>query len=195
MKKAKILTDLALTFLKISAFTFGGGYAMISIIDNECVEKKKWITPDEFMDMTVLAESTPGPIAINCATYVGYKQAGAVGSVVSTIAMVIPSFIIIFLISLFFDNILEIGVIANAFRGIRTAVGVLILSVGLKMLGNMKKMKRLIIIMCCALIAVLAVNIFKWSFSSIFLILLAGLAGYLIFVVEQIKSRGGESEK
>ena len=95
-----ILIDLFLSFAKIGLFTFGGGYAMISLIENDCVEKKKWITHDEMMDVTVIAESTPGPIAINCATYVGYKKGRLPGAIIATLGMVLPSFIIIFLISI-----------------------------------------------------------------------------------------------
>ena len=94
-----ILIDLFLTFAKIGMFTFGGGYAMISLIENTCVENKKWITHDEMMTVTVIAESTPGPIAINCATYVGYKKGKLSGAIAATLGMVLPSFIIIFLIS------------------------------------------------------------------------------------------------
>ena len=89
-----ILLDLFLTFAKIGLFTFGGGYAMISLIERSCVEKKQWITHDEMMNITVIAESTPGPIAINCATFVGYKQKGLPGAIAATIGMVLPSFCI-----------------------------------------------------------------------------------------------------
>ena len=112
-----IVLDLFLTFAKIGLFTFGGGYAMISLIENSCVEKKQWITHDEMMNVTVIAESTPGPIAINCATFVGYKQKGFTGAISATIGMVLPSFCIIFLISMFLDNFLEITWIAHAFMG------------------------------------------------------------------------------
>ena len=121
-----ILIELFLIFAKIGLFTFGGGYAMISLIENNCVEKKKWITHDEMMNITVIAESTPGPIAINCATYVGYKKAGIIGAIISTLGMVLPSFAVIYLISMFLDNFLEITIIANAFKGIKIAVGFLI---------------------------------------------------------------------
>lgn len=191
MKKTSILSSLVLTFMKIGLFTFGGGYAMISLIDNECVEKKKWITHDELMDITVIAESTPGPIAINCATYVGYQQAGFAGAILSTIGIVLPSFAVIYLISLFFNNILEIAVVANAFKGIKIAVDVLILNVAIKMLKKMHKMKRPIIIMSCSLVASLSIHFFKWNFSSIYIILIAGLMGYLTSIIGQIKSGDG----
>ena len=86
-----MIIDLFFTFAKIGVFTFGGGYAMISLIENACVDNKKWITHDEMMNITVIAESTPGPIAINCATYVGYKQGKIVGAILATLGMVLPS--------------------------------------------------------------------------------------------------------
>ena len=128
--KMNLVLELFLTFLKIGLFTFGGGYAMISIIENNCVEQKKWITHDEMMNITVIAESTPGPIAINCATFVGYKIAGLFGAIAATLGVVIPSFVIIFVISTFLDNFLEIHVVANAFMGIKVGVGILIFNAG-----------------------------------------------------------------
>ena len=94
-----ILADLFLTFAKIGCFTFGGGYAMIALIEDACVEKKKWITHDDMMNVAVIAESTPGPIAINCATFVGYRRGGFMGAVAATVGMVLPSFLIIFVVS------------------------------------------------------------------------------------------------
>ena len=111
----KKILDLFLSFFKIGLFTFGGGYAMISIIENTCVEKKKWITHDDMMNVTVIAESTPGPIAINCATFVGYKHGKLLGSIAATFGVFLPSFIIIYIISMFLDNFLEIKFIANVF--------------------------------------------------------------------------------
>ena len=94
--------------MKIGLFTFGGGYAMINILDNEFVVKKKWIDSDEFMDVVTIAESTPGPIAINCSTFIGYKKMGLIGAIVATLGMCIPSFVIIYLISLFFNQFLAL---------------------------------------------------------------------------------------
>ena len=107
-----ILTDLFLTFAKIGAFTFGGGYAMIALIENICVERKAWITHEEMMHITVIAESTPGPIAINCATYVGYKKAGMPGAVIATLGIVLPSFLIIYLIAGLMDHFLDLKLVA-----------------------------------------------------------------------------------
>ena len=97
-----ILLDLFLTFAKIGLFTFGGGYAMIALLENEYVSKKKWLKQEEFLDVVAIAESTPGPIAINSATYIGYKVCGVLGSAFATLGVVVPSFTIIFIISLFY---------------------------------------------------------------------------------------------
>ena len=162
-----ILTDLFLTFAKIGLFTFGGGYAMISIIDHNCVEKKQWITHDEMMDITVIAESTPGPIAINCATFTGYKRAGLTGALAATLGMIMPSFVIIYLISMFLDDFLELTMIANAFRGIKIAVGILILNAAVTMLKKMQKKPQPLAIMICSCIAMVCIDLFAWNFSSI----------------------------
>ena len=176
-----LLFDLFLTFAKIGLFTFGGGYAMISVIEHNCVEKKKWITHEEMLDMTVIAESTPGPIAINCATFTGYKQAGFRGALSATAGMVLPSFVIIYVISIFLDNFLEITVIAHAFQGIKIAVGILILDAGLSMMKKMQKkpLSRLILTVSC--IAMLLILSFSWNISSITLMLTAGIVSLTVF--------------
>ena len=190
-----VLSNLLFTFIKIGAFTFGGGYAMISLMEHECVEKKKWITHDELMNMTVIAESTPGPIAVNCATYIGYQQAGIIGSILTTISVVLPSFIIIYLISLFFHNFLEITIVANAFKGIKIAVGVLILSVSTKMLVKMPKKIFPLLIMVFSFIAMCLINFLKLKFSTIYLILILGSIGYLAFIINQVKSHEKDNKK
>ena len=108
MQTLKLLWSLLASMFKIGLFTFGGGYAMISLLEREFVEKKNWLSHDEFMDLVVIAESTPGPIAINCATYIGYKVGKGSGAVAATLGMVMPSLGIIFLISLFFEQFLAI---------------------------------------------------------------------------------------
>jgi len=191
MKKPHILMDLMLTFMKIGFFTFGGGYAMIALMDNACVEKKRWLGHDEFMDMTVIAESTPGPIAINGATYIGYQQAGIPGAVFATFGIVFPSFVTLYIISLFFDNLLEITVVAHAFQGIKIAVGILIFNAALKMLQKMHKKAFPMAVMSCSLVASLVIHFIGWHLSSLYLILLSGLAGYIFFMVQQTQSRKG----
>ncbi len=195
MKKRKILLDLLLTFMKIGLFTFGGGYAMISIIENNCVERKKWISHDDMMNITVIAESTPGPIAINCATFVGYQQAGFPGSVIATLGIVVPSFIIIFLISMFLDNFLEIAIIANAFKGIKIAVGILILDAAVTMIKKMQKKVFPRVIMIFSFAAMLLINIFSWNFSSINLMLLAAAISFIVFILNDTSMQKGGAEK
>ena len=188
----KILFELFYIFARIGLFTFGGGYAMISIIEDICVEHKKWITHEEMMNMTVIAESTPGPIAINCATYVGYKLAGFWGATVATFGMVLPSFVVIFAISKFLDNFLEITLIAHAFYGIKIAVGILIFDAAITMIKKMKKKVLPRMIMACSFVVMMLVNIFSWSFSSINLMLAAGILSLMIFTVQKIsKEKGG----
>ena len=187
-----ILIDLFLSFAKIGLFTFGGGYAMISLIENDCVEKKKWITHDEMMDVTVIAESTPGPIAINCATYVGYKKGRLPGAIIATLGMVLPSFIIIFLISKFFDRFLEITWAANAFRGIKIAVGILIVDAAVKMLIKMKKKPMPIIMVVCSAVAMMLISIFSINISSMVLMLVSAFIGIVVFI---IGSHAKEGEK
>ncbi len=185
------MVELFLTFAKIGLFTFGGGYAMISIIINECVAKKKWITHDEMMNVAVIAESTPGPIAINCATYVGYKKKGIMGAIVATLGVVLPSFIIIYLISIFLNNFLEITWVVNAFKGIRVAVGLLILDAGFNMIKNMKKKAFQLAVACSSFVAMMLIDIFAWNFSSILLMLIAAIVSVLIFVFQEARSGNG----
>lgn len=187
-----ILLDLFLTFAKIGMFTFGGGYAMISLIENSCVGKKQWISHEEMMDITVIAESTPGPIAINAATYVGYKQAGIIGSILATLGIVLPSFVIIYLISEWMDNFLEILWIANAFKGIKIGVGILILRVAVNMLKKMKPMPMPRIIAGCAFAIMLAVNFLSLKFSTITLLILAGIVGCFVFLMKERKGGAGK---
>ena len=186
-----VLLDLFLSFAKIGLFTFGGGYAMIALIENTCVEKKRWITHDEMMNVTVIAESTPGPIAINCATFVGYKQKGLVGAVAATVGMVLPSFCIIFLISRFLDNFLEIGWIAHAFLGIRIAVGILILDAALKMIKKMPKKPLSLTVMICAFLAMLLIDMLAIRVSSITLMLIAGAVSLALFLCKGNARKAG----
>lgn len=187
-----IFLDLFLTFAKVGLFTFGGGYAMISIIENNCVERKKWISHDDMMNITVIAESTPGPIAINCATFVGYRQAGLLGSLAATLGIVLPSFAVIFAISLFLDNFLEIQVIANAFRGIKLAVGLLILDAGFTMVKKMPKKRFPRTVAACSCGAALLISLFSWRVSSITLMLTAAVVSLAVsWAADRRKVKGG----
>ena len=196
MSKIKGLLGLFFSMLKIGAFTFGGGYAMISILDNEFVTRKRWIDSEEFLDLVTIAESTPGPIAINCSTYIGYKRHGFIGALVGTLGMCLPSFVIIYLISLFFDRFLMIPWVASAFRGIQACVVFLILSAGLKMLRRMKKTAFNVAVTAVTLVSMIAFSLFSVSFSSILYILISGALGLIIYCVRYIKGRQGkEGEK
>ena len=183
--KLPVLWDLFLTMAKIGTFTFGGGYAMISMISDICVEQKHWITDEEMMEITVIAESTPGPIAINCATYVGMKQGGLAGSLVSTFAMVLPSFVIIYCLAGVLDRFLEYPAVAKAFRGIQVGVSLIILRVGIQMIRKMQKKPIPLTIMVCAFAAMLASNLFALNFSTIALMLIAGSASLLLFLMKK----------
>ena len=177
------ILELFLTFARIGLFTFGGGYAMIPLIEDICVEKKKWITHDEMMNLAVIAESTPGPIAINCATFVGFRQGGLTGAAAATVGMTVPSFCIIFLISMFLDDFLTITWIAHAFMGIKIAVGILIVDAAVKMIRKMKKRPMPIAFLICAFLAMLLIVIFSLRISSITLMLTAGVISLAIFAV------------
>jgi len=190
-----ILVDLFFTFAQIGLFTFGGGYAMIAMIENNCVERKQWITHDEMINITVIAESTPGPIAINCATFTGYKKAGFMGALVATLGMISPSFIVIYLISTFLDNFLELTIIANAFKGIKIAVGFLILDAAITMVKKMHKKKLQRAIMVCSCIAMFCINIFALDFSSISLMIIAAVVSLTIFVANGAPEQKGGANK
>ena len=189
-----ILLDLFLTFARIGLFTFGGGYAMISLIEHSCVENKQWITHDEMLNVTVIAESTPGPIAINCATYVGYKQKGLTGAIAATIGMVLPSFCIIFLISMFLDNFLGITWIAHAFMGIRISVGILILDAAIRMIKKMQKKPLPIAIMICAFLIMLLIDVFAFQLSSITLMLIAAVVSLTLFLIKGSNGKAGAAK-
>ena len=185
----KLLLDLFLTFSKIGLFTFGGGYAMIPLIENVCVTKKEWITHEEMMNITVVAESTPGPIAINCATYVGSKKKGFWGAVAATLGVTLPSFLIILMISFFIDRFLEIKWVASAFKGIKIAVGILILDAAIKMIVKMKKEALSIIILSVAFIAMMLINVFALRVSTIVLMLASALAGLFVYLIKRHKNK------
>ena len=193
--RLKSLWLLFINMLKIGLFTFGGGYAMIHLLENEFVSKKKWIEEDEFMDLVAIAESTPGPIAINCSTYIGYKKEKILGAVLATLGMCIPSFTIIFFISLFFNQFLSIGWVASAFKGIQVCVVFLILSAGVKMLKKMKKKPFNLIVMSATFLCMVAFGVFAVSFSSIFYILISGLFGLLIYLIGYFKAKKSPEQK
>ena len=184
-----IYWKLFLTFLEIGAVCFGGGYGMISLI-REKVLLNGWLTEEEILNMIAISESTPGPMAINSATYIGYKTLGFFGSLISTIAVCIPSFIIIYIISFFLDKFLTYKLISCAFKGVQVAVIYLIFSSGIKMFFKMEKNIFNIIVFLIVLILMIVFSLFAINFSTIFIILICGAIGvcfYLIFLTRKNK--------
>ena len=177
------MLELFLIFMRIGLFTFGGGYAMIPLIEHQCVEKRGWISHEDMMDMTVIAESTPGPIAINVATMVGFRRAGFAGALAATVGVVLPSFVIIYIISMFLDSFLEITLVASAFKGIRIAVGLLIFSAGWNMFRKMKKNPLFTGILAVSCTLMLAINLFSLRISSIALLLAAAVVSLAVFAL------------
>lgn len=180
------LSTFFFTFLKIGAFTFGGGYAMLALLEREFLDRRSWLTKDEFLDMTAIAESTPGPMAINSATYIGYRLAGIPGAALATLAVCIPSFVIIYLISLFFDRFLSLRLVACAFQGIQVCVVYLIGSAGWKMLKGLKRTCLNTVLMAAVSIGLVLCALFAVSFSSIWCILLCGAIGVAVWLIRQL---------
>lgn len=189
----KYLT-LVFSMLKIGLFTFGGGYAMIALLENEFVSKKRWIDKDEFLDMVAIAESTPGPIAINAATYIGCKMLGVQGAITATVAVCVPSFIIIYAISLFFDAFLSFTLVSYAFRGIQVCVIWLIFSAGLKMLKQMKKTSLNIVILSAVIHCMVAFSVFSVSFSTVFYVLISGTVGMIVYLIGLLRKKKEDDE-
>ena len=185
--KAQSLGTLFFTFFKIGLFTFGGGYAMIALLEEEFIQRRKWLDKDEFLDMTAIAESTPGPVAINSATYLGYKLAGVPGAAVATVAVCLPSFLIIYAISLFFEQFTQLTVIANAFKGIQVCVIYLIFSAGVRMLQALDRSLFSSGVLLSVFLAMTSLSLAGISVSSILLILLSGAAGVAAWLLGRRK--------
>ena len=190
----KALFDLFYTFFKLGLFTFGGGYAMIPHLKEVVIEKKKWLSDNEVLDIVAVAESTPGPIAINMATYIGFKQKGFWGSVFATVGVILPSFVIIFLISLFFSSILQNQYVSYAFVGIKCGVAFLITKTGIEMLVKMKKKPVSIILFLITLIAMILLELFAVKVSSIFFILFGGIVGLVTYSIANRKNKNKEEK-
>ena len=178
------------TFFKIGLFTFGGGYAMLSLIEEECVGKHGWMTKEEMLDMVALAESTPGPVAINSATYLGCRLRGWKGAAAATGGVVLPSFVILYLISLVFDAFLKIAVVQAAFRGIQVAVGLLILRAGISLFKGLPKKPFPLVFAGVVTAFLLCVNLFAWNFSSLWCILVGAVAGLAAFATKKSSEKG-----
>ena len=170
-------------FFKIGLFTFGGGYAMIATIREEIVERKNWLDEDELMQIIAVAESTPGPIAINMATYVGYKKRGVLGSAAATLGVVVPSLIIIYIISLFLDAFMANKYVAYAFVGIKCAVAFLILKAGMGMFQKLEKKWLPMTVFAIVFVGLLVLEMLAAELSTIVLILCGGIIGIVAYGV------------
>ena len=186
-QEAKNLGTLFFTFFKIGLFTFGGGYAMIALLEEEFIQRRKWLDKDEFLDMTAIAESTPGPVAINSATYLGYKLAKVPGAATATVAVCLPSFLIIYAISLFFEQFTQLTVIASAFKGIQVCVIYLIFSAGVRMLKALDKSPFATGVLAAVMLVMVGLSLAGFSVSSILLILLSGAAGVAAWLIGRRK--------
>ena len=153
-RNLKLYFTLFLTFMKIGVVTFGGGYAMIPIIENEITEKKGWIKPDDLLEVVAISETTPGPIAICAATFIGYRIAGLLGAFCATVGVVLPSFVIIFLISLFLRAFEELRIVKYAFFGIRAGVLALLIKAVVSMFKKSPKSIVAYVIMAASFAAV-----------------------------------------
>ena len=187
------LLTLFLTFLKVGALTFGGGYAMIPIIENEVTKKRKWITDTEILDIIVISETTPGPIAVNAATYVGYKVSGILGSIFATLGLALPSFIIIFVISYFYKDFMQWKVIQAAFKGLKVGVIILLINAVIKLKKNVKFDLISIILFILTLAIMILSTIFDFGFKYLSLCLI--LFGLLIGIVLTALSKRKEIKK
>ncbi len=186
-QEAKSLGTLFFTFFKIGLFTFGGGYAMIALLEEEFIQRRKWLDKDEFLDMAAIAESTPGPVAINSATYLGYKLAKVPGAATATVAVCLPSFLIIYAISLFFEQFTQLTVIASAFKGIQVCVIYLIFSAGVRMLKALDKSPFATGVLAAVMLVMVGLSLAGVSVSSILLILLSGAAGVAAWLIGRRK--------
>ncbi len=169
----KVLWELFSSFFKIGAFTFGGGYAMLSLIQREVVENKKWASDEEVLDYYAVAQCTPGVIAVNTATFVGYKAKGVRGAIAATIGVVLPSLIIISVIAAVLQNFMEYEIVGHILAGIRVAVAVLIINAVITM-G-----KKAIADKLCAVLAIISfiISVVFPKISPVFIVLAAALVG------------------
>ena len=185
----KNLLNLFLTFFKLGIFAIGGGPTMLTLLQGELVEKKEWLSNDELMEMTAIAESTPGPIAINLATYLGYKRGGFFGALLSTLGVVITPFTLMFVISLFLEKFLSFEAVKYAFMGVKVGVVFLLLKVSITLIKSLKKDWFGILLLTTVTIAMVFITILSVKFSAIYFILLGAVLGLLVYGIIPKKRR------
>ena len=178
-----MLFDLFWSFFKMGLFTFGGGYAMIATVRETAVQQKQWLTEEEFLQMITIAESTPGPIAINMATYVGFKKRGVLGSALATLGVVLPSMLIIFTISLFLDAFMTNRFVKYAVNGIQCAVAFLIIRAGWGLLKKVPRRPLPLAIFGAVFLLMILFDVFAVQFSTIFFIVIGGAIGITAYAL------------
>ena len=184
MKKGRSFKNylsLFLTFLKLGIFSIGGGTTMLTLLQGELVEKRKWIDNDELMEMTAISESTPGPIAINLATYLGYSRGGFLGALLATLGVILPPFTIMFVISLFFQNLLQYEAVKYAFIGVKCGVVFLLCKVAITLIKGNKRDWLAISIFIIVTSLMVIFTVFAVNFSAIYFILIGAILGLLIY--------------
>jgi chromate transport protein len=177
----KKIIEMFIAFFKIGAFTFGGGYAMIPLIEEEVVNNKKWIEKDEFMDILVVSQSLPGALAINCSIFLGYKISGLIGAVMALLAVILPSFSIILLIAAFFMQFRDNYYVNAAFMGINAAVPLLVLVGAISLSKGLEKNIRTGLTIIIALIALVFFDV-----HPIIVIIISAIYG-VIFLRKKVK--------
>lgn len=185
----KRLWTLIITFFKIGILTFGGGYVMLAIIRDEFVEKRDWISDDELLQVYAIAESTPGPVAINAATYIGNKTCGTLGAILATVFEVMPAFVITFVIATYLNHIMDYPIVQNAFKGIKAGVAILILYAGVDMFRKMEKTSFNLTVAIISFVLMALIDVFAIDFSSIWIILFFGVLSLAIFSVKNHKEK------
>ena len=188
-----IYLELLIGFLKVGCFAFGGAYGAIPLI-RDVVLSFGWLSDEMLTYMIAVSESTPGPIMVNLATYIGYKQGKILGALIATLGMCIPSFAIIYLISLFLNRFLEFEIVASAFKGIQIGVIFIIFMAGMKMLKKIKKTAFNITILSLTVVISVIFSIMMVDFSAIFYILISGFLGLIIYLVKFFKSKGDKKK-
>jgi chromate transporter len=184
MVNMKELLSLFWIFAKIGSMTFGGGYAMLPFLQRELIEKRNWVTEEEVADYFAIGQCTPGIIAVNTATFVGYKRKGVPGAILATLGIVFPSIVIITIIAAFISNFSDLPVVKNAFAGVRACVCVLVLNAIIKLWKSSIRNKISFILYAIIFLAAVLTNI-----STVILVIIAGIAGLVIGTIRKEKAQ------
>ena len=193
--KLKKLLSIFFDFFKIGLFTFGGGYAMISLIEKTFVEKRKYVTIEELLNIISIAEATPGVMAVNSATYIGKKVLGFLGSLFATIGVVLPSFLIILLISFFYEKFIQVEWIGAIISGLMIAVTFLIFRAAIKLFKSAKKDWVSYLLLSLSFTGLLLVKFFKINFSTIYMILIGGAFSLIVYFITYLVNKKKEEKE